>query len=122
MGKYLNKQELKTILNLGKTVEVFLGRIHEDPQILTHLAVSKTDNNNLKVVIIDSYDEGNSEFTDIYEFSFVNPDMDFETHNFEDIDKTIDFIKAKFKLNEIKFINEGICQDEYVELLNSEGQ
>jgi hypothetical protein len=122
MGRYLDNQTVKTYLNLGKTIEVFLGRISDNREIISFLEFKKTNTNNIEVTYIEVYDEGNLEFLDLYSFSFVDPDMNFEKFNFENIDSAIEFIRDKFKLNEIKFVNAGIIQDEYADLLKSEGR
>jgi hypothetical protein len=120
MRKYLDENEVNTYLNLGRTVEVFLGRINEDKEIISYLALSKTKEQKIEVTYIEHYDEGNLEFLDLYSFSYVEPDMDFEMNHFDNTDKAIRHIKERFRLGKINFVNAGIIQDEYAELLKAE--
>jgi hypothetical protein len=121
MRKYLDENEVNTHLNLGRTVEVFLGRINEDKEIISYLTLSKTKEQKIEVTYIEHYDEGNLEFLDLYSFSYVDPDMDFETNHFDNTEKAIKYIKERFRLGKINFVNAGIIQDEYAELLKAEG-
>ena len=122
MSEYLDKQTVKTYLNLGKTIEIFLGRISEDKEIISYLDLQKTKSGELELTYYELYDEGSLEYLDLYSFSFVDPDMNFETYNFENIDLVIEFIRDRYKINDIKFVNAGLIQDEYRELLKSEGR
>jgi hypothetical protein len=122
MTKYLDRQTVNTYLNLGRTIEVFLGRICENKQIIRYLSFEKLSNGKIEVTLLEHYDEGNIDLLDIYSFTYVDPDMDFKTFLFDNIDNAIDFISDEFSLNEIKFINAGMIQDEYAELLKFEGR
>jgi hypothetical protein len=121
MRKYLDEKEVNTLLNLGKTVEVFLGRINEDKEVIGYLTLSKTKEEKIEVIYIQHYDDGNLEFLDLYSFSYVDPDMDFETNYFDNTEKAIKYIQERFLLGKINFVNAGIIQVEYAELLKSEG-
>lgn len=120
MRRYLNQTETNTHLNLGKTIEVFLGRILDDKNIISYLGLTK-ENDKIKVERIDHYDEGSLDFIDLYAFSYVDPNMEFETNNFNNINETVEFIRTKFNITEVKFLNAGIIQDEYADLIKSEG-
>ena len=122
MGRYIDKQQINTYLNLGKTIEVFLGRINIDRAVLSYLELTKTKNNKIQLTIFEHYDEGNLNWLDIYDFSYIDPDEEFETIEFDDIENAIEEIKARFQLNEVKFVNQGVIQDEYKDLLKLEGR
>lgn len=122
MKKYIDKQTVSTYLNLGKTIEVFLGRISNDKSIICYLDIVRTKDTDIELTYYEVYDEGNLEFLDLYSFSSVDPDMDFETYRFDHIDRVIEFIHERFKVTEIKFVNAGIIQNEYEDLLISEGR
>ena len=75
----------------------------------------------IETKLFDHYDEGDLNYTDIYDFSYVDPDMNFETNTFESIDQCVEFIQTKFHINHIRFVNEGISQDEYADFIRNEG-
>ena len=116
MRRYLILPEVESALNRGKSVEVFLGRINEDPEIISWLSIEKSGRY-IVVTQYDVYDEGDVEFIDIYSFSYVDPDMDFEEYSFDDLDEAVAFIKTRFNLNEINIVNAGVVQEEYRDLL-----
>jgi hypothetical protein len=122
MARYIDQQLVKTYLNLGKTIEVFLGRKNIDKTILSYLELIKTTNSKVQVTIIESYDEGNLNWLDIYEFSHINEDDEFEKIEFDNIENAIEGIKAKFQLNEVKFVTQGMIQVDYEDLLKLEGR
>lgn len=121
MGRYIGRQLIDTYLNLGKTIEVFLGRINVDKTIISYLELTKNTDNKIQVTLYDHYDEGDLNWLDIYDFSYVDIDEEFEVMQFDNIENTIEGIKTRFQLNEVKFVNQGVSQDEYSDLLKSEG-
>ncbi|GGH15034.1 hypothetical protein GCM10011418_16420 [Sphingobacterium alkalisoli] len=94
----------------------------EDKEVISYLALMKTKDGRVEMQLIDHYDEGNLEYTDIYDFSYVDPDMGFETINFENLEQCTDFIRKRFHLDEIGFVNSGLCQEEYADLIKEEGR
>ena len=122
MGRYLNNQQAKSYLDLGKTIEVFLGRVHSDKGIISYLEINKSQDNKLEVTIYDHYDEGSLELLDVYSFSYFDSEEDFEILQFDNIEELIETIQLRFQLSEIKFVNRGIIQDEYKDLLELEGK
>ena len=100
MARYLIEDEIITLLNLGKPVESFTGRIGDDQEILTWISLEKSKKNDILLNIYEVYDERNLDLLDIYGFSYVDPDMEFETMEFADLKGAISFIKEKFKLTD----------------------
>ena len=122
MARYIEELLINNYLNLGKTIEVFLGRINIDKTVLSYLEFTKTNSSKVQVTIIESYDEGNLNWLDIYDFSHFNQDDEFEIIEFDSVDNAIEGVKAKFKLDELKFVTQGMIQVEYEDLLKSEGR
>ena len=120
MARYIDEQLINNYLNLGKTIEVFLGRINIDKTVLSYLEFTKTNSSKVQVTIIESYDEGNLNWLDIYDFSHINQDDEFEIIEFNSVDSAIEGVKAKFQLDELKFVTQGMIQVEYEDLLKSE--
>jgi hypothetical protein len=119
MGRYLKIDAAKLYLNLGKTIEVFLGRVREDKRIITYLVLTKYGTQ-IKVQVFDHYDERNQESTDIYIFPPIAHDLD-ETYFMRNIEEVIDFIQMKFQQHSVNFVNRGKCQHEYEDMLLTEG-
>jgi hypothetical protein len=119
MERYLKIDAAKLYLNLGKTIEVFLGRVHEDKRIITYLVLTKYGTQ-IKVKVFDHYDEGNQESTDVYIFPSVDPDLD-ESYYMRNLEEVIDFIQIRFQQHSVNFVNRGKCQHEYEDMLLTEG-
>jgi hypothetical protein len=119
MGRYLKIDAANLYLNLGKTIEVFLGRIRDDKKIITYLLLTKLGTK-IKVQMIDHYDEGSFECIDIYAFPYVNPDQGFETYYMNSLEELIEFIQLKFHPHAVNFVNWGKSQHEYEDLLLTE--
>ena len=100
MGRYIDRHTIDTYLNLGKTLEVFLGRINSDKTILSYLELIKNADDKIQVTLIEHYDEGNLNFLDIYDFSYVDSDAEFLTMKFDNVEKAIEGIKTRFQLVE----------------------
>ena len=122
MNRSLSEIEIETLINLGKTVEAFLGRINEDKEIVSWIDLRKTKKGRVKLTYHEVYDEGSLEWLDLYAFTLVDPDMDVETYKFDSVQDALKFIKEKYNVHEPKFLNSGVIQDEYKKLLISEGR
>jgi hypothetical protein len=120
MNRVLTPQEIEPLLNARKTIEVFLGRINEDNEIISWIDLQKNKKNFVEVTYYEVYDEGSLEWLDLYAFSFVDPDMEFETEQFEKVEDAIVFIKEKYLLSEPEFLLRGGIQAKYEKLLISE--
>jgi hypothetical protein len=120
MGRYLKTDAANLYLNLGKTIEVFLGRVHEDKRIITYLLLTKSGTK-IRIQVFDHYDEGNLECTDIYAFPYVDPDLDFETYYMNSLEEVIEFVQLRFQQRTVNFVNWGKSQHEYEDLLLTEG-
>lgn len=120
---YINPQQLITNLSLGKPIEQWLGYSRlPDYTVLKRLTIDK-ENNKFSVVYFEIFDEGNEDFTNIYEFNIIDTD---EPYGIMDIFKTpkeaIDHALEKYNCKIDKFINSGLMQKEYEEYLKSRRQ
>jgi hypothetical protein len=120
MGRYLKIDAANLYLNLGKTIEVFLGRVHEDKKIITYLLLTKSGTK-IRVQVFDHYDEGSLECIEIYAFPYVEPDLDFETYYMSNLEEIIEFVQLRFKQHTVAFVNRGKSQHEYEDMLLTEG-
>lgn len=115
MTRYLNEDQLKTNLRLGRTVEQWLGASREeDYVILKWISIQKEGDQGYSVTYIESIDEGGEDFLDIYEFSAVDPDEPFvRTSTFSSIDDATKYAAHSYSASNIKYVSGGMIQEEY---------
>jgi hypothetical protein len=117
---YLDAEQLKSSLSLGKPVEQWLGNEEtEEYTVLKWLRVEKEPDGKYTVIYIECFDEGNDDFVDIYEFSALDPDSPFGVINsFSSIADAIGFSIENYGASSLKFVAEGMIQEEYIKYLN----
>ena len=117
---YLQNEQLRTNLSLGKTVEQWLGYKQEDDYIvLRWISIEKESNDEYSVAYIESFDEGSEDFLDIYEFSTLDPDEPFGiVTTFSTADEAISFSLDEYGAKIDMFVNVGMIQEEYRTYLN----
>lgn len=116
---YLQNEQLRTNLSLGKTVEQWLGYKQEESYIILRWISIEKENSEYSVVYIESFDEGNEDFIDVYEFSTLDPDEPLGLINtFSTLDEAIDFSLNEYGAEIDKFVNRGMVQQEYLAYLN----
>lgn len=115
MERYLKEEQLKANLSLGKAVEQWLTYIKEqDYVILKWLRIDKEKNGTYTVAYFESFDEGNSDFLDVYEFSLLDPDEPFGTiSTFNSIEDALEFSKVTYNAADSKYVTAGMIQEEY---------
>ncbi len=120
--KYLQIDQLKTNLSLGKIVEQWIGHIIEkDYTVLKWIRIEKENDGEFSVVYIECFDEGDEDFVDIYDFSEIDPDVPYGvTNTFITIDRAIEFSIREYGAFINKFVNSGMIQDEYLAYLNTQ--
>ncbi|WP_316766505.1 hypothetical protein [Pedobacter frigiditerrae] len=114
--KYLQFEQLKNNLNIGKPVEQWIGHaIEKDYVVLKWIRIEKENDEFYGVVYTECFDEGDGDFLDIYEFSTIDPDESFGIINtFSTVDKAIEFALNEYGASINKFVNSGMIQDEYL--------
>lgn len=117
---YLQNEQLRTNLSLGRTVEQWLGYKQEDDYIvLRWISIEKESGDGYSVAYIESFDEGTEDFLDIYEFSTLDPDEPLGIINtFSTIDEAIDFSLDEYGAKVDNFVSAGMIQEEYRTYLN----
>lgn len=118
---YLQNEQLRTNLSLGRTVEQWLGFKQEDDYtVLRWISLEKENTGEFSVAYIESFDEGSEDFIDVYEFSILDPDEPLGIINtFSTIDEAISFSLGEYGANIDNFINAGMIQEEYRTYLNT---
>lgn len=114
--RYLTLSEINTNLNLGKTVEQWLNPTFDEIEqlnILKWIEIEKDNEASITLRLSEVYDEGNEENLDIYDFTFVDLDEPFEEIRFITIEEMLEYITNNLNGGINKFINSGMCQEEY---------
>ena len=116
---YLQNEQLRANLSLGKAVEQWLGYVQEDGYVILRWISIEKENSEYSVAYIESLDEGNEDFIDVYEFSTLDPDEPLGLINtFPTLKEAIDFSLNEYGADIDKFLNSGIIQEEYRSYLN----
>lgn len=110
--KYLTDIEVRTLLNLGKTVEMFLGKSQTDGSI-SWVSVHRGKENNFELSSYSVFDDGDIDHLDIYDFEPVDPDNVVNTVEFEIWDGVLEELKRRIGSNTLRFVNQGMVQEEY---------
>lgn len=119
--RYLDQQQINTNGSLGKPLEQWLGiREEDDYTVLKWIIIEKEKDGSYSVVYKESLDEGDEDFTDIYEFSALDPDEAFGVINsFTTFQEALYFSIKEYGAKMDRFVNSGVIQDEYLEYINS---
>ena len=114
MAKYLTIEQLKTNLILGKPVEQWLSHEEKDDyRVLKWLRIDKEKDLSYSATYFECFDDGNADFTDIYEFSLLDPDGPEIVNVFTSIDDILDIVKVAYEASIEKFVPAGMIQEEY---------
>lgn len=122
--RYLNSQQLLTNLQLGKSVEQWLGyEKRVDYTILKWLRIDKEKSGEYSVTYFKMFDEGDEDFLDIYEFHTVDADEPYGIiTTFKNVKDTLAFSTEKYKCKDDKYVNAGVIQEEYNDYLKAKKQ
>lgn len=102
--RYLSTSEIQIRLNLGKTVEQWLTPVFEEVEemdVLTWLVLEKAGSS-IELQINKVFDC-----------------MEYETIEFSDLKSALDHIQNNLGVIPNKFLNAGMCQEEYKNYINS---
>jgi hypothetical protein len=120
MIKYLTIVQLNQNLQLGKSVEQWLSADKRDNYtVLKWLRIDKEKSSTYSVCYFESFDEGNKDFVDIYEFSLLSPDdLGGVVNTVGSVEEALDFAVSNYAASRDRFVSAGIIQDEYSIYLN----
>ncbi|MEN0056404.1 MAG: hypothetical protein AAGC65_22180 [Mucilaginibacter sp.] len=121
MIKYLTEEQLRSNLKLGKSVEQWLTyEKRDDYTVLKWLRIDNEKSLQFSVSYFESFDEGDENFLDIYEFSLLDPDELFGVINtFDSVEEVLSFVEVKYSALINRFVPAGGIQDEYQRYVNS---
>lgn len=117
---YLQNEQLRTNLSLGRTVQQWLGYKQKDGYIvLRWISIEKESSDEYSVAYIESFDEGSEDFLDIYEFSTLDPDEQLGVvTTFSTVNEAISFSLDEYNAKIDRFVSAGMIQEEYRTYLN----
>jgi hypothetical protein len=118
MARYLSPLELTSRVRLGKEVHQWLCRSEEaDYTVLRWLYISK-DKQQYTVNYIESFDDGSEEWTDVTEFSHLDPDEEVE-HSFTSVEEAVEFAIQTYAASSERFLPGGMLHTEYLDYWRS---
>jgi hypothetical protein len=121
MRRYLESNEIDLALRRGRSVECFLGPCIRDGRNGIRWLTIRKHGDLTKVSLYESEDAGSSDFIDLYEFGSLDParesDEPAEQLVFSDLSACIAALSARFPDGALRFVNEGVIQDEYADFI-----
>lgn len=115
--RYLTLQEAESSLNRGKDVEIFFGSFtHNSEQCIRWASFSKGASG-VNGCLWEAFDQGSPDYLDIYTFDtpsgeYVEPTKSVTAENLK-------AAASALKIDDLKFVNQGMVQDEYADYLSS---
>ncbi|MBU2112835.1 MAG: hypothetical protein KKE94_03565 [Gammaproteobacteria bacterium] len=117
--RYLDNSEVESVLRRGKSVESFLGGLSVHGEIGIRWISVGIESGSYVLRVYESADIGDEDFLDVYEFGPLNCDLEFEDPVFQtkfvSLDKCSEHLIAQYSVTNLKFVNQGIIQDEYLD-------
>ena len=111
--KYLTDIEIRTLINLGRTLEIFLGRTTDNNETINWISLTKNNAGQFELSTHSVFDDGDIDHLDIYSFEPIDPDEPFQIRVFTTLDEALTFILDNHKLTNLRFVNQGVIQNEY---------
>ncbi|MGY0216263.1 hypothetical protein ACWJJH_02620 [Endozoicomonadaceae bacterium StTr2] len=109
--RYLTIQEANSAIRRGKLVEIFLGGFVVNEKRCIRWASFVQADSGVSASLWETYDQGSEDYLDIYAFDSLSGEYDepikmVHSENIEEAAKVLG-------ISELKFVNQGIVQDEY---------
>jgi GH15 family glucan-1,4-alpha-glucosidase len=118
--RYLMYEQIRANLSLGKAVEQWLlPKQFDNYTALRWVTIEKNRDSTYTARYAECFDDGDENFTDVYAFSFLNPDEPEVVNNFDSIDEALQFASDTYSTRSDKFVTAGMIQDEYKDYLKS---
>jgi hypothetical protein len=120
--RYLNDRDICLNLRNGRSVEQFLSKsVYETFPTIRFIRLDKERSGEISVALFEVYDEGNKDFLDVYEFPPIDPDEpDGQIITFSKPEEAVFYACNILGADIKKFVNDGLIQDEYKDLLDAE--
>lgn len=115
--RYLSAQEAETTLRRGKAVEIFLGGCEVQNKKCIRWASFNLSGSLVIGSLWEALDQGTEDYLDIYTFDSPTGDYNEAVRTVEA--ENVELAAKELGLNELKFVNQGVVQDEYLSYLKS---
>ncbi|KTD96453.1 hypothetical protein N9H48_08395 [Pseudoalteromonas marina] len=115
--RYLSTTEAEFALQRGKTVEVFLGGFLAHGQKCIRWASFNNRGAEVEGQLWESIDQGSEDYVDIYTFESLSSEYDEPVR--VEVAENIELAASKLGIEEFKFVNQGVVQDEYISYLRA---
>ncbi|MBP1153099.1 hypothetical protein JOD69_004971 [Methylocaldum sp. RMAD-M] len=119
--RYLTQSEAESALSRGKATECFLGACVRDGKPGIRWLSARVSNEGFTVSVYESANIRSAEFTDVYEFGPLDPELEFEdpveTFSADSFSKLTAELERRFFCCTERLVNEFVIQDEYADYL-----
>jgi len=109
--RYLTIKEAESTLMRGKSIEAWIDDFSNNGEKCIRWASFRSSNNKVLGCIWESLDQGDEDYLDIYSFDLLSGEYDKPA--FKSIGNTLEEAVRSLGLSDIKFVNQGVIQDEY---------
>jgi hypothetical protein len=121
--RYLTRSEAVSALGRGKSVDALLGPCSREGNHGIRWVQVRARSAKFELHLFESADSKSEEFTDVYEFAPLDPDLDGgdadEVQLFSNFDECLAALDGRWPGASSKLVNEFVIQDEYAEYLRS---
>lgn len=119
--RYLQIEQLISNLSLGKPVEQWLGTyVHNDYVEIRWLRIYQEKPAGYSVHYLQVIDEGDHNFTDIYEFGAIDTDEPYgKIDCFSSYQEALEFSVKRYGCKLDSFVGGGLIETEYIDYLKS---
>jgi hypothetical protein len=113
-------EQLRSNLSLGKSVEQWLmPETFDTYTLLKWITIERNKDFTYSTSYTEVFDDGDENFTDIYAFSYADPDEPAVLNTFGSYDEALDFVTEAYHAALDKFVTPGMLQDEYKDYLKT---
>ncbi len=115
--RFVDKNDLASILNSGRSIEQMLGLFDRDGfRIVNFIRIDREKDGEFSMAFFEVIDEGSRDFLDVYEFSPYDPDSPYGSISKAGSPEEIIDMAVKIGASPERFVNAGVIQDEYKDL------
>jgi len=111
--RYLSIEEAESALKRGKNIELFIGGFNYKSKLCIRWLSLQYCTDGVLAKLWESVDEGSVDYCDIYSFTPLSGEWD--TPFKLTVANNISAVMEKLAISELKFVNEGVVQDEYAD-------
>lgn len=115
--RYLTVEEASATLRRGKSVEIFLGGFDHEGKGCIRWATFSSSVKSVAGNLWEAIDQGSEDYVDLYTFNSLSGDYNDPVKSV--ISDGIESAASQLGIGELKFVNQGVVQDEYLSYLSN---